>query len=256
MHTSPILPSIATLANPASSLFTIILSIFRTIFLVILSYLPGSQFAIRKISVANTGILYHDGRALATCESGPPMRVALPGLETVGWYNGKKTEGEPVTEESSGEKFGGTTKGLVGWMKEWTTAHPRIDPITSELRLFHSTFVSPFVHYSIMPSTYNINSATPPPRLVSARIPGIKSAKMMHDFGVSLTHTVIMDLPLSLDPRNLVFDDPVVSYDPSGRSRFGVFPRWQLEIVRWFETALCWIFHTANTWDEISPVTS
>ena len=23
---------------------------------------------------------------------------------------------------------------------------------------------------------------------------------MMHDFGVSLTHTVIMDLPLSLDP--------------------------------------------------------
>jgi carotenoid cleavage dioxygenase-like enzyme len=252
----PILPSIATLVNPASTLFTIILRIFRTILLVILSHLPGSQFAIRRISVANTGILYHDGRALATCESGPPMRIALPGLETVGWYNGKKTEGEPDTEESPGEKFGGGTKGVVGWMKEWTTAHPRIDPVTNELILFHSTFVAPFVHYSIIPSTYKTNFTIPSPRLVSARIPGIKSAKMMHDFGVSLTHTVIMDLPLSLDPLNLTRNEPVVSYDPSGCSRFGVFPRWQPESVRWFETAPCCIFHTANTWDETSPITS
>ncbi len=252
----PILPSIATLVNPASSLFTIILRIFRTIFLVLLSRLPGSQYAIKKISVANTGILYHDGRALATCESGPPMRVALPGLETVGWYDGEKTEGELVTEDSSGERFGGGTKGLVGWMKEWTTAHPRVDPITDELILFHSTFVAPFIHYSIIPSTHNTNLAPPPPRLISARIPGIKSAKMMHDFGVSLTHTVIMDLPLSLDPRNLARNEPVVLYDPAGRSRFGIFPRWQPETVRWFETAPCCIFHTANTWDEISPVTS
>lgn len=58
---SPLLPSIATLVNPASSLFKIILRIFRTIFLVILSNFPGSHQAVRKISVANTGILYHDG---------------------------------------------------------------------------------------------------------------------------------------------------------------------------------------------------
>ena len=251
----PILPSIAILVNPASSLFTIILRIFRTIFLVLLSHLPGSEYAVKKISVANTGILYHDGRALATCESGPPMRVALPGLETVGWFDGQKTEGEPITEVA-GDKFGAGSRGLVGWMKEWTTAHPRIDPITNELILFHSTFVAPFVHYSIIPSTHNINSVTPPPRLVSATIPGIKSAKMMHDFGVSLAHTVIMDLPLSLDPRNLARNEPVVSYDPSGHSRFGIFPRWQPDTVRWFETSPCCIFHTVNTWDDISPITS
>jgi carotenoid cleavage dioxygenase-like enzyme len=249
----PILPSIATLVNPASSLILIILRIFRTIFLVLLSHLPGSQQAIKKISVANTGILYHDGRALATCESGPPMRVALPGLETVGWFDGRKTEGEPITEEVLGDAFGGD--GFLGWMKEWTTAHPRIDPITKELILFHSTFVAPFVHYSIIPSTHNTNSLTPPARLVNAAIPGIKSAKMMHDFGVSLTNTVIMDLPLSLDPRNLARNEPVVSYDPSGRSRFGIFSRWHPETVRWFETGPCCIFHTANTWDEISPTT-
>jgi len=187
----PILPSIATLVNPASSLLTIILRIFRTIFLVILSNLAGSRQRIKKISVANTGILYHDGRALATCESGPPMRVSLPGLETVGWYDGCKAEGESVQEEVPEGRFGGD--GLLSFMKEWTTAHPRIDPITAELILFHSTFVAPYVHYSIIPSTQN-SPISPQPRLVNAAVPGIKSAKMMHDFGVSLTNTIIMDL--------------------------------------------------------------
>lgn len=246
----PILPSIATLVNPASSLLTIILRIFRTLLLVLLSHLPRSQQAIKKISVANTGFLYHDGRALATCESGPPMRMSLPGLETVGWFDGRKAEGEPVAEEITGEGFGGN--GLLSFMKQWTTAHPRIDPMTNELILFHSTFVAPFVHYSIIPSTQRSLPSKQPPRLVNAAVPGIRSPKMMHDFGVSLAHTVIMDLPLSLDPRNLARNQPVVSYDPSTPSRFGVFPRWRPEEVRWFETNPCCIFHTANTWDETS----
>ncbi|KAH8782394.1 carotenoid oxygenase [Hyaloscypha sp. PMI_1271] len=252
----PILPSIAALVNPASSLILLILRIFRTVFLVFLSNLPGSQQVIKKISVANTGVLYHDGRALATCESGPPIRVSLPGLETVGWFDGCKAEGEPSTEEVPGNAFGG--EGILSFMKEWTTAHPRVDPITNELILFHSTFIAPFVHYSIIPCTQNCSSFIQPQRLVNFAVPGVKSAKMMHDFGVSFTHTIIMDLPLSLDPRNLARNLPAVSYDPSGRSRFGVFPRWDPEDIRWFETNPCCIFHTANTWDEtiINPTTN
>lgn len=80
-------------------------------------------------------------------------------------------------------------------------------------------------------------------------VPGIQSAKMMHDFGVSSAHTIIMDLPLSLDPLNLLKRRPVVSYDPSGKSRFGVFPRYRPEDIKWFETNPCCIFHTANAWD-------
>lgn len=247
---TPILPSIATLVNPLSSLYNIVLFVFRTIFLVILSRLPGSTQAIKKISVANTGILFHDGRALATCESGPPMRVALPRLETVGWYNGKKADGELGGEDGAG--FGGN--GLMGFMKEWTTAHPRVDPKTGELLLFHSTFMPPYVHYSIIPSTYapamQSTPLTRPTRLLNAPVPGVTSAKMMHDFGVSLGHTVIMDLPLSLDPLNLAKNKPVVAYDPSYRSRFGIFPRYFPQMIRWFETDACCIFHTANTWDE------
>ena len=77
----------------------------------------------------------------------------------------------------------------------------------------------------------------------------MRSAKMMHDFGVSSHYTIIMDLPLSLDPVNLVKNKPVVAYDPSGVSRFGVFPRYQPNNVTWFETNPCCIFHTANSWD-------
>lgn len=116
---TPIIPSITTLVNPLSSLIFIILRILRTIALVILSNLPGSQQVIKKISVANTAIVYHDGRALATCESGVPMRISLPGLETVGWFDGKKSEGEGAPNAYTG--FGGD--GFLSFMNEWTTAH-------------------------------------------------------------------------------------------------------------------------------------
>jgi carotenoid cleavage dioxygenase-like enzyme len=244
----PILPSIATLVNPLTSLWAITLCVIRTLLLVFLSHLPGSSQVIGRISVANTSILYHDGRALATCESGPPMRVMLPGLETVGWFNGKKADGD--TNGESGTGLGGNS--LLGSMREWTTGHPRVDPKTSELVLFHSTFIPPYIHYSIVPATFYPKPLTTPLNLSTRRlnvaVPGVSAARMMHDFGVSSDHTVIMDLPLSLDPLNLVRGKPVVSYDPTGKSRFGVFPRYEPDKIRWFETLACCIFHTANTW--------
>jgi carotenoid cleavage dioxygenase-like enzyme len=245
----PIVPSIATLVNPASSMLLLIFRILRTMLLVLLSHLPGSRQAIKRLSPANTALVFHDGRALATSELGPPIRVSLPSLETVGWFDGSKVEGEPARAEDPDPKFAG--HGLFGFMEEWTTAHPRVDPATNELILFHPNFKAPFVHYSVLPDTSIAPSGTKSSRLVSAAVPGIKSPKMMHDFGVSATHTVIMDLPLALDPRNIARGQPVVVYDPSGISRFGVFPRWNPQAVRWFETNPCCIFHTANTWDEI-----
>ncbi|KKY22069.1 putative carotenoid oxygenase [Diplodia seriata] len=145
----PILASIATLVSPLSSLFTILLSIMRTVFLVILSHLPGSRQAIKKISVANTAIYYHDGRALATCESGPPIRVSLPDLSTIGWYNGISAEGE-ADKKADEVGFGG--KGLLSFMKEWTTGHPKVDPVTNEMILYHCTFAPPYIHYSSLES--------------------------------------------------------------------------------------------------------
>lgn len=196
------------------------------------------------------------------------MRVAIPSLDTIGWFNGRAGEGEGVNDTSPG--FGG--KGPFSFMKEWTTAHvrsaifclrfddadllqPRVDPTTKELILYHSTFVPPYVNYSIVSSNYNhsTKSEVQPNDLINQPVPGISSAKMMHDFGVSSTHTIIMDLPLSLDPLNLAKNKPVVAYDPTSRSRFGVFPRHRPEDVCWFETNPCCIFHTANSWNSTDP---
>ena len=256
---TPIMPSIATLVNPASTLFQVMGAIMRTVMLVIMSHLPGSTQKIKKISVGNTNVLYHDGRALATCESGPPIRVALPGLETVGWYNGITAEGEEG--HGSGNAKDRLGKGGLGaWAREWTTAHPKVDPRTGELVMFHSISSKPFVQYTVIPSAGTtsmppspINLSLPdersplitppaetlpsnPKRLINANIPGITSPKMMHDFGVSSAHTVIMDLPLSLDPINILKGKPTVHYDPTAPSRFGVMPRYEPDTVHWFET--------------------
>ncbi|KAI1135928.1 retinal pigment epithelial membrane protein [Hypoxylon sp. FL0543] len=239
----PLLPSIATLVS--ASLLTLILVVLRTLALILLSRLPGSKRAVKKISVANTGVLYHDGRALATCESGPPLRFQLPSLETIGWYDGQRAENEGSTDNETG--FGGD--GPMGFMKEWTTGHPRVDPITKELISFHAVFVKPFVYYSIVPSTGNRSSRGP---VFDIPISGVSSPKMMHDFGVSTGHTIIMDLPLALNPMDSIKGNPVISYDQTKRSRYGVFPRYEPGKIQWFETNPCVIFHTANCWETTS----
>lgn len=248
---TPILPSITTLVNPVSSLIVILFRIFRSMFLVLLSHLPGSHQAIKRISVANTGVLLHDGRALATCESGPPIRIQLPELDTIGWYDGNRVEGETRSREVEDGKehvFGGT--GLFSWMREWTSGHPKIDPRTGELLLFHCNFLAPYVHYSVIPPEQRQSSDANLTKLLNAPVPGCSGGKMMHDFGVSLANTVILDLPLTLTPFNLLKNQPIVSYHPDKPSRFGVFPRRHPTQVKWFETVGCCIFHTANTWDD------
>ena len=241
----PILPSISTLVNPFSSMLRLCWVIVRAVLFVILSRLPGSERTVKKISVANTSVLYHDGRALATCESGPPLRVQLPSLNTVGWYNGQKADGEPDSEkqEQNGQVLGGD--GVLSFMREWTTAHPKVDHQTGEMLMFHCTPMPPFVHYTVIPS----QRSTAPAARMNVPLPGVSSAKMMHDFGVSRKHTAIMDLPLSLDALQLAKGKPIINYDSSQPSRFGIFPRSQPDKVRWFETLACCIFHTANCWD-------
>jgi hypothetical protein len=50
-----------------------------------------------------------DGRLLATCESGPPLEVRVPGLETVRWDR---------LEDGSGEDLG-KRRGTWEWFKRW-----------------------------------------------------------------------------------------------------------------------------------------
>jgi len=111
--------------------------------------------------------------------------------------------------------------------------------------LFHMTFLPPYLHYSVIPSTHaSSEKAEPTPRILAAPVP-ISSPKMMHDMAASRKHSVLLDVPLSLNPLNLAVGKPIINYDPSQRSRFGVLPRHAPDLVRWFEAPPCIIFHTA-----------
>jgi carotenoid cleavage dioxygenase-like enzyme len=114
--------------------------------------------------------------------------------------------------------------------------------------MFHSTVIPPFVLYSIVPPKQEQGNTEP---FLSRPVPGIASAKLMHDFGVSQQHTIVIDLPLSLDQSNLKHNKPVIAYDHTGKTRFGVFPRYSPEVPEWLETEACCIIHTVNSWDEI-----
>jgi carotenoid cleavage dioxygenase-like enzyme len=248
----PFIPSITLFSDPLASVITVLRAVMRGLVLVIASNFPGAKQVLKKLSVANTALLFHDGRALATCESGPPMRIQLPGLETVGWFDGARAEGEPVAEDGL-EAFGERDP-ILGWMKQWTTAHPRVDPYTNELILYHSMILPPYIHYSVLPvedSTHHTK------RIVSAPIRGLTAPKLSHDFACTLTHTILLDLPLHLNPLHAVrlIPQPMVLYDPAGYARFGVFPRHEPSSVQWIEDrdgGACCVFHTAASWDQLA----
>ncbi|KAJ5813439.1 uncharacterized protein N7503_000189 [Penicillium pulvis] len=247
---SPILPSMAALINPLTSTLSTLSTLYqlcRFLILILWSHLNGHGAPVRKISVANTAIVYHDKRTLATCQTGPPMRVQLPSLETVEWYNGSSTNYGDTTLDSGKDLLG--RNGLLGFLKDWTTAHPYIDRITGDFISFQSSFLPPFVWYSVIPGGEGEKSQNSG---LNAAISGISNPKLMHDFGVSLKHTVIMDLPMSLDPINILRGRPIVHYDQNSPSRFGILPRHDPALIRWFETEACFIFHTATTWDEVT----
>lgn len=126
-------------------------------------------------------------------------------------------------------------------------SQPKRDPVTGELVVFHSSLLPPYLHYSVIPSTATSDEQTTP-RILAAPVP-IPGSRMMHDLGVSSTHSILLDMPLSLDPLNLLVGKPVVCYSPTTPSRFGIFARHFPGDVLWYEAPSCVIFHTALTFD-------
>ncbi|KAK0548094.1 hypothetical protein OC846_004613 [Tilletia horrida] len=263
-----LLPSIASLINPALSLFTLTMYIMRAVILVFVTWTPflwtgplarwkhgGGK--IKRISVANTSIWWHDRKALAGCESGPPIQVKLPELETSQWWVGQGSDSaEPTKSWAQGP-------GLLKHFREYTTAHPKVDPVSGDLMLYHMCFAAPFLRVSVIPARdANQPSALGasekshqlgPAPLLGISVPGMSQPKLMHDFACTRTRTIILDLPLSLDPRNLLKGRPIMHYDSNAVGRLGVFPRWAPEQVEWLDTreAFC-VYHTANAWDDES----
>lgn len=114
-------PSITYLIDARVPQLLVLLEYVRCILVVACSWLLAmwskAGGGIARISVANTAIIWWDRKALATCESGPPMRVGLPELDTRGWWLLGGALPQVPTLQSIFQ--------LKAFFQEWTTAHVR-----------------------------------------------------------------------------------------------------------------------------------
>ncbi|KUH95979.1 carotenoid oxygenase family protein [Mycobacterium sp. IS-1556] len=172
-----------------------------------------------RASVANTHVVNHAGRTLALVESSLPYEITND-LETLGAYD-----------------FGGK---LVDSM----TAHPKICPTTGELHFFgYGNIFAPHVTY---------HRADAAGELTVNRPLDVPALTMMHDFALTASYVVFMDLPIvfDLDIAMKAGSDMPYRWDDDYGARFGLLRRDDpFGEVRWFEIDPCYVFHVANAYD-------
>lgn len=181
-----------------------------------------SQPELSSRNTGNTALIWHAGQLLALWEGGAPHAIKLPELDTMGeyTYNGK--------------------------LASAFTAHPKVDPITGEMRFFGYSFAPPYLHYSVVSATGELVSTVPI---------DLPMGVMMHDFAITENYTIFMDLPLTFNPERMRTGKPALMFESDRSSRFGILPRHgDNSDIRWFETASCYIFHTLNAYADQDEV--
>lgn len=171
-------------------------------------------------SVANTHVVRHAGKTLALVESSLPYEITND-LQTLGAYD-----------------FGGK---LVDSM----TAHPKICPTTGELHFFgYGNIFAPHVTY---------HRADANGELTINRPVDVPALTMMHDFALTASHVIFMDLPIvfNLDIAIKGEADMPYRWDDNYGARLGVLRRDDpFGEIRWFEIDPCYVFHVANAYDD------
>jgi carotenoid cleavage dioxygenase-like enzyme len=168
---------------------------------------------------ANTSVLAHRKRLFCLEEIGLPYEVSPSDLATIGAYD------------------------FNGALKTPMTAHPKLDPATGELLFFA---------YGVLQPSLTFHRVDPNGILVhSEKIP-LPLAVMMHDFQITATHVVFMDLPIVFDLELAVAGEGFpYRWAPEKGARIGVMPRTgSAADVRWAAIDPCFVFHTFNAFHD------
>ena len=169
---------------------------------------------------ANTHIIRHAGRTLATVEAGPLPYELSAELDTLGPCD-----------------FSGTLPGGFA-------AHTKPDHRTGELHAIAYFWAWDHVQHIVLDSTGRVSHTTDIP---------VADGPMMHDFAVTGNYVVLFDLPVtfSLDLVSAGREMPY-SWNPAHHARVGLLRRggYGDGQVRWIEVDPCWIFHTLNAYDD------
>lgn len=163
-------------------------------------------------------VIEHGGRVLALGEAGLPFEMNRT-LDTLRQYD------------------------FAGELRSSMTAHPKVDPVTGELFFFG---------YDVGPVPLRYHVADKTGALVRTVELQTKQPVMMHDFAITETRAIFMDLPV-------VFDLDMVArgtkmpfrWEASYGARVGVMRRdGDGSDLRWITIPLCYVFHVYNAYDD------
>ncbi|MHB1709883.1 MAG: carotenoid oxygenase family protein [Acidimicrobiales bacterium] len=176
---------------------------------------PGEPFD----GPANTHVIRHGGTTLALAEWGFPHALSA-GREKARIHDFDGALASPMT------------------------AHPKVDPATGDLVFFgYDVLGPPYLRY------HTVDRAGAMTRTEEIDIP---RATMMHDFGVTASRVVFMDLPVVYDldlaaaGRSLPF-----RWMPDAGTRIGVMSRQSRRPgIRWITIDPVYVFHVLNAYDD------
>jgi carotenoid cleavage dioxygenase len=166
----------------------------------------------------NVNIVSHAGRLLALPEIGLPFEMEL-NLDTKRQYD-----------------FGGRLASSM-------TAHPKIDGKTGEMLFFGYDFVPPYLRF------HHVSPDGELTRTVEIDLP---EPIMMHDFSVTASRIIFMDLPIvaNFDLMEDGYSMPF-SWSDKHQARLGIMARnADKGEVKWIDIDPCFVFHPMNSYDD------
>jgi carotenoid cleavage dioxygenase len=123
------------------------------------------------------------------------------------------------------------------------TAHPKICPTTGEMLAFG---------YGFLPPTYlTFLRVSATGELVQQKNIEIPAPVMMHDFNITASRVVFMDLPVVFDFDLAVAGGMPFSFQRDNGARLGVMDRDDSDAgVQWLDIDPCYVFHPVNSYDD------
>jgi carotenoid cleavage dioxygenase-like enzyme len=178
----------------------------------------GSGIPSNTDTASNVALVHHAGRLLSLGEVGFPYELSPDDLTTVGPYD------------------------FDGKLKTYMTAHPKLDPVTGELLFFGYNFSEPYLTYHAVDASG---------ALVKSEAIKLPASAMMHDFQVTATKIVFLDLPILFDFEAAVSGSSFpFKWNDAHEPRIGIMPRTGgSDDVKWVSLDPCFIFHTLNAYD-------
>jgi carotenoid cleavage dioxygenase len=171
--------------------------------------------------VGNTNIVWHGGRLLALEEAHNPFEM------------------DPVTLQSRGYRD------YTGKAKHFT-AHPKIDPETSEMVYFGYSAGDGFFTDDVILGIADKTGAVTRQDVFKAPY-----SSMIHDFFVTKNYAMFPVLPLTGSLPRVMQGGPAFAWEPEKGSHVGVMRRDAgVETMRWFTTDACYMFHPMNMWED------